>query len=401
MAIRRIILLIKTPFCKRDYERFGVKGLTDKGFAVEVWDFTPFIRPRLSESVAPPDPIDFKSCRIFNTQDEATKAIHEISRDTYVVLMLKFDRASYSIFRALNKNKTRYGVIIGKGLPIPDDQAKMSRLMAMLKKAQKKFSSPHKIFRTLCLSPWFPSELVGIRSPSQIFMRCGKTDAEAYPMSPRTEIVRSHMFDYDLYLEKKLDGTGALDPDAGRSKRLAVFLDGNVAFANDALDSAFRFKVTADVFYPLIRDFFERLEKENNIKVAVAAHPRSHYDEHPEYYGDRTVVRGKTIEMVREADFVIAQASTSTGFAVLFGKPLMFVTTDQHEQGDDGQYIGRLASLLDKKPINISTRSTIDLEKDLTMNDKAYQQYINDYIKVEGSPDIPFWEIFANKIKEL
>ena len=57
---RRIIIIVESKFCKRDYDRFGVSIFEKKGFIVEVWDISPFQRPEYNRTYFPPDPTNFK-----------------------------------------------------------------------------------------------------------------------------------------------------------------------------------------------------------------------------------------------------------------------------------------------------------------------------------------------------
>ncbi len=209
------------------------------------------------------------------------------------------------------------------------------------------------------------------------------------------------MFDYDLYLKhlSRNKKKCCLCKTKKENKLQGVFLDVNIAFANDTLDSPSKTKIDPDDYYLTICNFFKKLEDKANVQISVAAHPRSHYANHPEYYDEREVVRGKTIEMVQNSDFVLCHVSTSVGFAVLFGKPIIFITTNAHELSDNGPYIKCLASLLGKKAINISSLPDINLKDELIVNKNSYRQYINDYIKHKDSQDIPYWKIFVDSIK--
>ena len=67
MEIRKVIYFIESPFCQRDYERFGIDIMKDDGFCVEIWDLTPIISPETYNTVKVPDPIDYQknNCRLF------------------------------------------------------------------------------------------------------------------------------------------------------------------------------------------------------------------------------------------------------------------------------------------------------------------------------------------------
>ena len=105
--------------------------------------------------------------------------------------------------------------------------------------------------------------------------------------------------------------------------------------------------------------------------------------------------------MIRESEFVIAHSSTSPNFAVLFGKPVIFVTTNKLEQSSQEPFITEMASWFGKQPINIDSPTEIDWDKELTVDKEAYSKYKNSYIKKNGSEELPFWQVVSNKIRGL
>jgi hypothetical protein len=81
-------------------------------------------------------------------------------------------------------------------------------------------------------------------------------------------------------------------------------------------------------FYGALRRFFDHVERSLGLKVVIAAHPGIGYD--PGVFGGREIHEGRTCELVRDAGAVISQSSTATSFAVFYGKPLLFVYTDEY-----------------------------------------------------------------------
>ena len=104
-----------------------------------------------------------------------------------------------------------------------------------------------------------------------------------------------------------------------------------------------------------------------------------------------------------QAGFVILHSSASIAFAVLFRKPMIFVTTDRLRQGRTGIAIGSLidflAATFSKKQINLNSTFEIDWATELMIDSGAYKRYITQYIKEEGSGDTPVWQVFANHLK--
>ncbi|MEK7783941.1 MAG: hypothetical protein AAB658_00780 [Chloroflexota bacterium] len=185
--------------------------------------------------------------------------------------------------------------------------------------------------------------------------------------------------------------------------KMGVFLDEYLPFHPD-YD---RLKLTpfssAGAYYPGLRRFFGFLEREHGARIVIAAHPHSRYEDRPEdYFGGRPVVQGKTLELVRKAGFVIAHSSTALNFAVLFRKPVLFITTDSLQRSQRmARSIQAMAAWLGKTPVNVDAPLNQDWKKELAVDTEAYARYREAYIKTAGSPDKPVWQIFADHLNTV
>lgn len=80
-------------------------------------------------------------------------------------------------------------------------------------------------------------------------------------------------------------------------------------------------------YYNDMNRYFDFLENKYNLKIIIAGHPKSNY-KGVEFSG-RQIMRFKTVELVKYADFVILHGSMSISYAVLFDKPILLVTTPE------------------------------------------------------------------------
>jgi hypothetical protein len=141
-----------------------------------------------------------------------------------------------------------------------------------------------------------------------------------------------------------------------------------------------------------------------NTEIVIAVHPRSNYNNLPDYFGGRSCIKGKTGQLIKDSSFVIAHMSTSIGFAVLYHKPIVFITTDKLYKMNSGKnltgsYIQAIAAELGKNPINIDHMSEFNWNHEMEINEEAYLCYKNNYIKKKGTPEKPLWEIFCSYIQ--
>src|SRR5208282_2733910 len=127
--------------------------------------------------------------------------------------------------------------------------------------------------------------------------------------------------------------------------------------------------------------------------------PRASYGERPECFGGRSAKQGQTADLVRDAGFVLTHASTAINFAVLYEKPVIFITTDAVENSPEGLHVHANAEELSKPVLNISRSFSLDWPMEMTASKSAYAAYIEKYIRHPGTPDIPLWKIVAEEIK--
>jgi len=204
--------------------------------------------------------------------------------------------------------------------------------------------------------------------------------------------------DYDIYLEKQ-------NHDIEEDKSLVIFIDSYLPFHPDfKMLNDNNYPVTPGNYYPKIRAFFEYLERNFRVHIIVAAHPRSEYEKLPDFFGGRKCIKGQTDELIRKSAIVISHDSTAINFAVLYYKPIIFISTNEFSQ-KNGVWPGdmllkSMATLLKRKYINLDTFHKIDLKDEMLVNTQAYSEYIDNYIKTPGTPEIPIWEIFSQYIIE-
>ncbi|MCX5677960.1 MAG: hypothetical protein NTY76_02510 [Candidatus Omnitrophica bacterium] len=388
--VKKIIFFVESPFCRRDYERFGVDIIRKNGFEVEAWDFTPFLHPDLHGNVKAEDPGDRDGHKLFNTLKRASYAISRIDKDEcMIVCMISYSLISYAIFRALSNNNIRYCMFGANAIPLVNDSAIMPRISRVFDKG-----GFGRMLNSLFLR--IPHKLIGVR-PAAMFLAGGSGSVHFgrfYPRDNSTKTIPIHTLDYDIYLR---EGKANISTDS----MTGVFLDEDVCFHPEYIIRNEKPYSTAEEYFPLLRDFFDHLENRLGIKITVAAHPRSRYEDHPGYFGDRPVIKGRTIELVKKSRFVMAHNSSSINFAVLYGKPIIFITTDDLKRSPQGRLIERIASIFEKNPINLNDGFEIDLEKELAIDGRVYGRYAESYIKIPNSGDRLFWQIFSDNVKEF
>ncbi|MDD1653176.1 MAG: hypothetical protein LUQ64_01380, partial [Methanomicrobiales archaeon] len=213
-----------------------------------------------------------------------------------------------------------------------------------------------------------------------------------YPVGPRTRTVWLHAMDYDIYRSLR-DRPFTPGADTG------VFIDGYDFHHPDIARSGEAPYPWVNAYYRRLRAFFTFLEETRGIRIVVAAHPLADYPEPEQIFGKRPVVRGRTPELIQESRFTILHASTAVNFAVLFRKPVLFLTDEDYRRHILGPMIETMAERLGQPLIRLDRPETFTLADSLTIDPERYRCYQHDYLKKEGSPDLPFWEIYLRAIR--
>ncbi len=377
--INKIIFFLASPLDKRDTDRFGLEILKQNGFDFEVWDFTAILNPERSKFYTPPDQSSFNECRFFSQKEEALAAIKKLPAGIFVSCMLGHEYKSYAFFRALSKYRIPYG-LYSYNYPSFNVQKK-STIRRILNITPVKLASY--LFNAA------PAKYIGIGPASIVLAVGGEFFVPKFSVCAETKILWAHISDYEIYLR-------VMQQSIPQDDKMVVFLDQCFPFHPDAIGNPL---FAAEEYYPRLCRFFDHLEAACGVHIVVAAHPRSQYEGKENLYGHRTIVRGQTAELVRKSRFVIMHDSASINYAVLFKKPILFITTDLLQQARMG-LTDYMASLFDKKVLNIDQSYEIDFNDGLIMNEKCYEEYFNKYIKKSGTDDTPAWQIFADYLKK-
>lgn len=392
--INKILFLVSDPFNRRDFKRFGIELLQKNDFEVEVWDLSNILNPALVKNYTPPDPIDWSYCKVFNDNDYALNKLKNLSSDTFIINFIDYSLKSYYIYKAISVSQAEYAVFMANALPSVESSRK-KRLFHYLKKLRKVTWEKLVSFSHNLVSEGFhrlPFEWIGIKPASLILAGGEQCLKYPYPTDKTTEVLWAHTFDYDLYLKER---------DIPFTERpIAVFLDEYLPFHPDFIRAGVQPPVNADRYYPLLNKFFSRVEQELELEVVIAAHPRSNYENLPDYFEGREWVRGKTIKLVKEGQLVLTHSSTALNLTNLFYKPVIFLTSHDLDTSRQGPFIGTMANWFEKNPIFMDGNITINWERELTVSVSYYDHYRQAYIKTEHSEDLPFWQIVANRIRK-
>lgn len=379
MTAARIVLLVISPFSRRDYERFGVEVLR-RWFRVSILDCTAWLKPEFAAKYA--DVV--YSCPGYVPIESAESLWREIDRDTPTVVIDYLGSPGASEVRAFRRQLRSRGVpraAVQAGL-LPEPPATLAARGTGRIRLSDIVALGGKVWRRAlrALRPEPTPEIV-VLSGTAGLRRNGAH------RSPRK--IWAHSADFDTYV--------AVDRERQSVPPYAVFLDEDMIYHSDFEHAGSSSPATESAYYGSLNRLFEEIEAAYGTSVVVAAHPRSRYDIRPHLWSGRRVVHGRTAELVRDSALVICHQSTAISFAVLWRKPLLFLTTREIAvSGTMHARIGLISSMLNAVMVNVDARNGVPPWDILSSVDEAaYTAYVREYIKRDGAPAGSLWEIFS------
>lgn len=384
----RVVYLIEQPLDPRNYRRFGIQAWLDRNWITEVWDLTPWAQPRSWESFrALGLPLaefggyfPIESRQGLRERLASLPRVHcyiDLTGDNYCTVQAKWGLRRRGAMRVVCAVGT---------IPVAPPEAN-NRLVRLAKRlADDPRKSPQ------WLSAAFFARVVTPRLSADMAVLSGESSRQLARNCRMS--IPAHNFDYDIYLQlRESTGTAA--------QRYAVFLDQDYCFHPEFIERD-EAVATPERYFPAVRNGLAAIGARLGVKVLVAAHPRATYRQRGgECFGSLPIEYGRTAELVKDAAAVICHDSTAIQFAVLFNKPLIFLTTHELQRVYEGRSIIQVASELGKRPINVDSEdlAAVDWQHEMRIDPVKYAAYIRRYIKMNGSPDVPLWDIVIDHIQ--
>lgn len=382
--VKKIIFLHEHQFTDYYYHHFGIETLKTFGYDIAVWNFTPFLQNDTYLKNHNPCTCPWNGHILFQDRKSAVESILMLEPSSFVISGIHYTPLTWPIYRALTKSGVRCASLLAMALPLGTFPQKQEYQKKMRKLSWGRIRE--KLFSLI------PFRCLGVKPVQLILAMGGKYLKSGYPADHRSEVLWVHSFDYDLFQQEK-EIQDDINPKVG------VFLDEYLPYHGDNMAAGLP-SVPADKYYSQIRQFFGHLEDQFDVKIIIAAHPRSHYEDKPGIFGDRPVIRGKTSSLVKQSGFVILHQSMSLNYAILCQKPMIFIMTDDAEKYlIEDPYPQWLADYFGKKLHNLDCGFDLNFTEEMKVNDHAYRSYKNDFIKKEGSAELPFWKIVADRIE--
>ena len=382
--MKKIVILTPVPFLKRDYVRFGI-DILKRNFLVQVLDCSAWINQEYLKLYSK-NIFKFKEYISIASKDDFLEYISEIN-SPIVIDRLPINNKANWMRKLLRKKESKFVYPYLNIIPRPKKNTKNFFL-----KMFNIFFNPKKVIRKIG-SFLQQGKFNSMKSNFDISIAGGLA---SYTKFKNNNVINAHSMDYDVYLNIK-------DKPKNNSNFYAVFLDEDMV---DHPDYAFEYlkpPATNKQYYKSLNNFLKKFELETGFRVKIACHPKRKIENIPNLLKDFEWINEETAKLVMNSKVALVHQSTSLSYAILFKKPLIFLTSNELAKSWLGPSIEICSKILNSQLINMDNllNRKLDNQNFLKIDEKQYKNYLDHYIKVPNSPDLPIWEIFTKQIKNI
>ena len=316
------------------------------------------------------------------------RTLNNIKKRVVFIDNLQFSKAEYII----RKVASAHGVLIRAKLslyPTYNIKRNICELFCLIK---------NPIILTRKLNLFIKYKIQEIRDKKYVpdYMVVGGSKGMQDINNKKTSVIKAHNLDYDFLIKKK-------KINLNKNSNYLVFLDEDGPYHSNYILVDAKPYVSAENFYPVVDCGLDEIAKSLKLNIKIAAHPRSNYEVKKIKY-KHPILKNRTFELIRDADLVVGNISTALQWAVIMKKPIIFVTTDEIQNESYAKYyknhIYNFAKSLGKKVVNLSQISSDHNWEDyLNIDHEKYEKYIENYVKMKGTPEKLAWDIIIEHIE--
>ena len=376
---KKVIYLSYIRLTDRVAKTWFINDLISKKINVEFWDLISFMRePHNEINELNPDYLS----HIYSLKELKHRIKQESRISTVFVILFPYNNKTFKVHRLLSKYKVKKVYIDWGAMPVYGEASNLNLMKKILKQRSIIIKIlTDKLSRTFLrlyqISPCF--EKFDIVFTSGDIVEKNRVDSKK--ISPLA------FGDYSEFLiHSKIQNE--------QKRKTAVFLDINLPYQSD-LHLVSLPSIDPTKYYHELHSFFSKLEKEFDLEVVVAAHPKT--SENSRDFYNRSINRMNTAQMVRDAEFVISHQSTSISYAVLNYKPLLFIYTNEMKllyKNSVVAEIENLAKYFDVDPINISEDFISQKNPIGKVLKHQYDKYIENFLASKESQGVEPKEAF-------
>ena len=371
MRYRNILFLVETPILTRYIDRYGIRELREQGFFVTIIDLSPYLLPITYKSIRS-DLCDYEKegfIRIFNLKAYQQYLDKFRSENTLVICSMGYRWEYRKVFRELKSRGIHFCYFMQEMSNTDATKEKKSIIKRLSISNLKSFVTRR-----------IPLKYQNIPY-ADFIIGCGgeKNALDSYKKArlctDQTPVYFFHSSNYEECLINN-------NPNRFNYK-YAVFVDQFLPFHTDNLDAGI--KIEPSIYYERLNAFFDYVEDRYNLKIVVAAHPRSNYEDYDDCFKGRAVIKNDTCTLIKYSEFVIYHFSNSLGYLAIYKKPVIVISTEEVYY-HFGESIDSVCDCLGVKRVDIDHISEVDsinLDECIKNIPSIYEEYIRNYMKKE------------------
>lgn len=311
--MKKVIIFIKySPLTKKVYEDFCMEDLVNEGYHVEYWDITSLFSFTLnsfenynSERIQIRQIVDYKELNLLSKQ---------MSNSFYISLMTP-GLNQIRLLRTLSNNSSIISFwgpspIFYKRNPALDRIRRITwgKIIWFIKHLFCRL-----FFSFLVKQNYDYYFNVG----SMGFQSLGSIDEKSKNAIKKLQV---HSFDYNNYIYSEHVSNIKVE------KPYILFVDQYYPFHPD-MTICGENHIPYEPYFEQLNNTFKIIEEKLNMKIIIAAHPKSLKYKEQDYFEGRKVLWGCTSDLTKNASYVITHDSTAISYAILSHKPVIILTS--------------------------------------------------------------------------
>ncbi len=382
--MKKVVFMFVTPALSGDEKKYNMQKLMDLGYHITVVDVTPALMPE-TEAAVLQDRINVQGidCYRLKTKHEIEKFVKRHYKDSFFFPMFACYYQVRFIYKLFTKYNIRYGYVsLGTDFDEVIRTRKKSK-MSLFKRIKPSYIAAVFYSRVVRKKIKYKAAefcAFGTNSARQSFGGCYMQDAH-------TKKLYTHTHDYERFM--------SVPPYDNGGRKYCVFIDSYLPFHPDSIVD-WGIYIDPEIYFSELREILRKVQVKTELEIIIAAHPRADYRDKPQCYGNYKIEYAKTAELIKSADLVLGQFSTSIGMVAIAKKPLGILLLPSCDSvygwvNACKSYVKMFECAMIRTPKDVEKLS-------LDFNSSAYDRFAKRFMTTGKNNDRSLWDVITENI---
>lgn len=372
--MKNLLVLTSQVIDDRNFYRFSLDYAHKIGF-LTILDLTSLIYPKVFKAQEKIQKTGLNVVQIQNKNELKKFFLTLDSYDFIISILGKLNQDNFYIYSKLKNYRNKIIILALSTFPNKSFKKKLGPIKRIIHKYNREHSL-HGIIKNIIFILNTKLCFWKITKASYIIV-CAREVSRNFNsfIDKRTNIIPSCSYDFILSKKKQVKKI---------KSQYFLFLDEDLIYHTDFI-SRNEIVENEEIYYEELNSFFLYLKKIFNVEIIIAAHPRANINHTKNKFPKFKVYQNDTVNLVKYSKACITSASTSSNFAVIFHKPIIFITTNRMKKTRPAIEI--LANNFLKNSLNISQTINIDhLKKFFLIDNGIYDNFFYNFISCSKNP---------------